>query len=59
MLNCFYFRDFYELDNFPVHCLLTRCSIGKKKNIYYSSSSIRDIVNNNQERVKVIYLLVF
>ncbi|XP_050530543.1 tRNA (cytosine(34)-C(5))-methyltransferase isoform X2 [Daktulosphaira vitifoliae] len=47
-------RDFYELSNFPVHCLLTRCSIGKKKNIYYTSSSIKDIVKNNQDRVKII-----
>ncbi|XP_025410289.1 tRNA (cytosine(34)-C(5))-methyltransferase [Sipha flava] len=47
-------RDFYELSDFPVHCLLTRCSVGKKKNIYYTSSSIRDIVKNNQDRVKII-----
>ncbi|VVC46159.1 Hypothetical protein CINCED_3A003626 [Cinara cedri] len=47
-------RDFYELNNFPVHCLLTRCSVGKKKNIYFTSPSIRDIVRNNQEKIKII-----
>lgn len=68
VLECFinytilFYRDFYELGDFPVHCLLTRCSVGKKKNIYYTSSSIKDIVKNNQDRVKVShtfhYLLV-
>jgi len=47
-------KDFYELNNFPINCLLTRCTVGKKKNIYFTSSSIKDIVKNNQERVKII-----
>ncbi|XP_060856524.1 tRNA (cytosine(34)-C(5))-methyltransferase [Metopolophium dirhodum] len=47
-------RDFYELNNFPIECLLTRCSVGKKKNIYYTSTSVKDIVKNNQDRVKII-----
>ncbi|XP_025200507.1 tRNA (cytosine(34)-C(5))-methyltransferase [Melanaphis sacchari] len=47
-------RDFYELKDFPIQCLLTRCSVGKKKNIYFTSTSVKDIVKNNQDRVKII-----
>uniref|UniRef100_A0A2S2PSC9 tRNA (cytosine(34)-C(5))-methyltransferase n=1 Tax=Schizaphis graminum TaxID=13262 RepID=A0A2S2PSC9_SCHGA len=47
-------RDFYELNDFPIQCLLTRCSVGKKKNIYFTSTSVKDIVKNNQDRVKII-----
>jgi len=55
----FYFnRDFYELNDFPIQCLLTRCSVGKKKNIYFTSTSVKDIVKNNQDRVKVSNIII-
>lgn len=51
-------RDFYELKDFPIQCLLTRCSVGKKKNIYFTSPSVKDIVKNNQDRVKVCDIVI-
>lgn len=35
-------------------CLLVRCHEGKKKNIYFTSPAIRDIVMSNENRVKMI-----
>ncbi|CAD7086913.1 unnamed protein product [Hermetia illucens] len=48
-------KTFYELnDSFNVKCLLTRCLVGKKKNIYFCSDAIRDLVQNNENAVKII-----
>lgn len=48
-------RDFYDISN-ELHptCLLTRCKEGKKKNIYFTSPAVRDIVVNNHEKIKLI-----
>lgn len=35
-------------------CLLVRCHEGKKKNIYFTSRAIRDIVISNENTVKMI-----
>lgn len=35
-------------------CLLVRCHEGKKKNIYFTSPAIRDIVISNENTVKMI-----
>lgn len=35
-------------------CLLVRCHEGKKKNIYFTSPAIRDIVIANEDKVKMI-----
>jgi len=35
-------------------CLLTRCITDKKKNIYYCSEPIRDLVLNNEHNIKII-----
>ncbi|KAJ9575326.1 hypothetical protein L9F63_025725, partial [Diploptera punctata] len=47
-------RDFYGIDS-QLHatCLLTRCKEGKKKNIYFTSPAVRDIIINNQDKNKV------
>ncbi|GAB0089752.1 tRNA (cytosine(34)-C(5))-methyltransferase [Sergentomyia squamirostris] len=48
-------KSFYSLrDDFIPTCLLTRCFTGKKKNIYFSSDSIRDIVLLSGDCVKII-----
>lgn len=48
-------KDFYKISNdFDVTCLLTRCHIGKKKNIYFTSPAIRDLVIQNQDSIKFI-----
>ncbi|XP_059619990.1 tRNA (cytosine(34)-C(5))-methyltransferase [Phlebotomus argentipes] len=48
-------KSFYTLrEDFQPTCLLTRCHTGKKKNIYFSSESIRDIVQLSGDRVKII-----
>lgn len=48
-------QDFYEISNeFNSRCLLTRCHIGKKKNIYLTSDAVRDLVVQNQKVIKFI-----
>ncbi|KAK9503672.1 hypothetical protein O3M35_010185 [Rhynocoris fuscipes] len=47
-------KEFYGIQNLDPSCLLTRCLIGKKKNIYFTSPSIKDIVNHNQKKIKII-----
>ena len=49
------FRQFYDISsNLDPKCLLVRCLEGKKKNIYFTSSAIRDIVLSNENNVKMI-----
>lgn len=48
-------KEFYQLsDDFNSKCLLTRCLTGKKKNIYFCSEAIREIVIQNEKNVKII-----
>ncbi|CAB3229834.1 unnamed protein product [Arctia plantaginis] len=48
-------RDFYDLQqSFDPTCLLTRCHIGKKKNIYLVSPVVKDIVSRNENNIKII-----
>lgn len=48
-------KSFYEVsDDFDSKCLLTRCHIGKKKNIYLTSNAVRDLVVQNQNVIKFI-----
>lgn len=48
-------RDFYDISNsLDPRCLLVRCHEGKKKNIYFTSLAIRDIVISNENKVKMI-----
>ncbi|XP_055842967.1 tRNA (cytosine(34)-C(5))-methyltransferase [Episyrphus balteatus] len=48
-------KSFYELnDAFDRKSLLTRCNNEKKKNIYYCSEPIRDLVLLNEDSVKII-----
>uniref|UniRef100_A0A1L8DS14 tRNA (cytosine(34)-C(5))-methyltransferase n=1 Tax=Nyssomyia neivai TaxID=330878 RepID=A0A1L8DS14_9DIPT len=48
-------KTFYNLrEDFNPMCLLTRCFTGKKKNIYFSSEAIRDIVHLSGDALKII-----
>ncbi|XP_017101570.2 tRNA (cytosine(34)-C(5))-methyltransferase [Drosophila bipectinata] len=48
-------KEFYQLDgSLNQRCLLTRCVTDKKKNIYYCSDPIRDLVINNEHNIKII-----
>ncbi|KAH8419700.1 hypothetical protein KR009_001305 [Drosophila setifemur] len=48
-------KEFYQLDgSLSQRCLLTRCLTEKKKNIYYCSDPIRDLVLNNEHTIKII-----
>ncbi|KAK4884892.1 hypothetical protein RN001_001163 [Aquatica leii] len=48
-------KSYYEIsDNFDSKCLLTRCLGGKKKNIYFTSPAVKDLVLHNQQSVKFI-----
>lgn len=48
-------KSFYALDDtLNKRCLLTRCVTDKKKNIYYCSEPIRDMVLLNEYVIKII-----
>lgn len=48
-------KNFYKLsEDFQPTCLLTRCVVGKKKNIYFCSSEVRNVLRNNEHNVKLI-----
>lgn len=48
-------KSYFELsDDFNPRCFLTRCLNDKKKNIYFCSDSIREIVQRNEGHVKII-----
>ena len=48
-------KKFYELsDDFEPTNLLTRCTTGKKKNIYFCSSSVKALVQSNENHIKFI-----
>lgn len=48
-------KKYYNIsDEFDPQCLLTRCHVGKKKNIYYCSPALRNIVASNQGTIRFI-----
>ncbi|VEN43237.1 unnamed protein product [Callosobruchus maculatus] len=48
-------QSFYKIsDSFDSKCLLTRCLVGKKKNIYLTSDAVRNLVVTNQSTIKFI-----
>lgn len=48
-------KNFYGLDEtLNKRCLLTRCITEKKKNVYYCSDLIRDLVLLNETNIKII-----
>lgn len=48
-------RAFYNLsDAFDPLCLLTRSVSDKKKNIYFCSEAVRDLLQLNEESIKII-----
>ncbi|XP_053670235.1 tRNA (cytosine(34)-C(5))-methyltransferase isoform X2 [Anopheles nili] len=49
-------KFFHLKEDFEPRNLLTRCRVGKKKNVYFCSSIVRDIVQLNEKRIKIINL---
>lgn len=48
-------KEFYALEEeFDPTCLLTRCHVGKKKNIYLVSPQVKDVVQRNEHSIKII-----
>ncbi|XP_050573392.1 tRNA (cytosine(34)-C(5))-methyltransferase [Bombus affinis] len=48
-------KSFYNISNdLDPRCLLVRCIGKKKKNIYYTSPAIRDVVLSNGDQIKLI-----
>ncbi|XP_061380456.1 tRNA (cytosine(34)-C(5))-methyltransferase [Danaus plexippus] len=48
-------KEFYDLDTkFDPTCLLTRCHVGKKKNIYLVSAMVKEVVQKNENSIKII-----
>ncbi|RVE51000.1 hypothetical protein evm_004291 [Chilo suppressalis] len=48
-------KEYYELNpDFDSTCLLTRCHVGKKKNIYLVSPVVKDVVQRNENSIKII-----
>ncbi|CAG5049812.1 unnamed protein product [Parnassius apollo] len=48
-------KEYYDLkSDFDSTCLLTRCHVGKKKNIYLVSSVVKDVVQKNENNIKII-----
>ncbi|XP_063369797.1 tRNA (cytosine(34)-C(5))-methyltransferase [Cydia amplana] len=48
-------KEFYDLSaEFDSKCLLNRCHVGKKKNIYLVSPVVRDVVRRNENNIKII-----
>lgn len=47
-------QTYYDMTDLDPLCLFTRCTTGKKKNIYYCSSAVRNIVVTNENNIKII-----
>ncbi|XP_076765799.1 tRNA (cytosine(34)-C(5))-methyltransferase Nsun2 [Xylocopa sonorina] len=48
-------KNFYNIsDDLDPRCLLVRCLDRKKKNIYYTSPEIRNVVLSNEDQIKLI-----
>ncbi|XP_068624940.1 tRNA (cytosine(34)-C(5))-methyltransferase [Battus philenor] len=48
-------KEYYNLkEGFDPTCLLTRCHVGKKKNIYLVSPIVKDVVQKNENNIKII-----
>ncbi|KAG1701200.1 tRNA (cytosine(34)-C(5))-methyltransferase [Nymphon striatum] len=47
-------KNFYEMEDFPDSQLLTRCETGKKRNIYFVSNITKNILQNNDKKIKII-----
>lgn len=47
-------RDFYKLKDFKHPQLLSRCHESRKRNLYFVSEAVKDIVQENSDRVKII-----
>ena len=52
------FRRFYGISpDFPFDQLMVRCEVGKKRNIYFVSSTIKQLVQTNADKFKVDHFL--
>lgn len=56
-LSIFFSREFYDLKDFPVSQILSRCKEGKKRNLYFTSDIVKKIVQNNVDKIKVNFCI--
>ncbi|BET02637.1 NOL1/NOP2/sun family [Nesidiocoris tenuis] len=47
-------ESFYALEGLDPKCLLTRCLVGKKRHIYMTSPAVKELVDLNQDKIKII-----
>ncbi len=50
---CVVFREYYGVDEFPINQLMVRSTEGKKRNLYFVSKSVKQLVEGNADRIKV------
>ena len=47
-------REFYGVsDDYPVDQLMVRCHEGQKRNLYFVSPAIKQLVQGNEEKIRV------
>ncbi|KAF6201031.1 hypothetical protein GE061_005478 [Apolygus lucorum] len=47
-------KSFYDIREMDPTQLLTRCLVGKKRNIYMTSPAVRTLIVENQDKIKII-----
>ena len=48
------YRQFYGVrDDYPVNQLMVRCQAGQKRNLYFVSPAIKQLVQNNDDKIRV------
>lgn len=51
-------QEFYNIneniEEFKSTCLLTRCAVGKKKNLYFCTKDVKELVKSNESSIKII-----
>ncbi|GFT47148.1 hypothetical protein TNCV_3747921 [Trichonephila clavipes] len=47
-------KEFYKLSDFPTSQFLSRCVEGKKRNIYFTSKIVKNIIQENLDNIKII-----
>lgn len=53
--DCLGIKEFYGMnDKFNCSCLLTRCKNERKRNIYFTSELLKDLLVLNEHRIKIV-----
>lgn len=48
-------REYYGMnEKFDCSCLLTRCANERKRNVYFTSPLLKDLLVNNEKRIKIV-----